>query len=184
MLPSSPPLPPSPRRWPALFIWGGLIFLLIIVGVVLMKRQQGTLAIGKPAPGFELTSYDGEPVSLESLRGKVVVVNFWASWCVPCEEEADELEQAWQYYQNRDDVVFLGIAWSDMDTKAKQYIAEYKITYLNAPDMGTRASQAYRITGVPETYIIGPDGVLAYAKFSPFTSVAEIQAAIEPLLQK
>ncbi|MFZ6030473.1 MAG: TlpA family protein disulfide reductase [Chloroflexota bacterium] len=183
MLPDTSPSPAAARRWPALLIWGSLVLLLVVVGAVLLKRQQGSLAIGQPAPTFDLVTFDGEPVSLEGLRGKVVLVNFWASWCVPCEEEADELESAWQFYKARGDVVFLGVAWSDMDTKARQYIAQYNVTYPNAPDMGTRASQAYRITGVPETFVIDRNGILAYAKFSQFLSVAEIQAAIDPLLE-
>lgn len=159
------------------------MLLLLVVGVVLIKRQQGPLTVGQPAPAFELVTFDGEFVSLRELQGKVVVLNFWASWCVPCEQEADELEQAWQFYKDRGDVLFLGVAWSDMDTKAKQYLARFGITYPNAPDMRTSASQAYRITGVPETFIIDQSGILAYVKFSPFLSVAEIQAAVDPLLE-
>ena len=166
-----------------LLIWGSLILLLIIVGVVLVKRQQGTLQIGQPAPDFELVTFDGQPLNTQDLRGKVILLNFWASWCIPCEEEADELESAWQSYQDRDDVIFIGVAWSDLDTKAKEYLQKFGVTYPNAPDMGTRASQAYLITGVPETFIIDKDGILAFAKFSQFYSAAEIRAAIDPLLK-
>lgn len=169
--------------------WGGVVavgvvlLLLVAVGVALVQRQQGQFGVGQPAPDFELTTFEGQPISLAGLQGKVVVLNFWASWCIPCEQEADELEAAWQLYRDSGNVVFLGIAWSDMDTKAKAYIEKFGITYPNAPDMGTRASQAYRITGVPETYIIGPDGKLAYVKFSPFSSVGEIQAAVDAVLK-
>jgi cytochrome c biogenesis protein CcmG/thiol:disulfide interchange protein DsbE len=116
------------------------------------------------------------------MTGKVVLVNFWASWCKPCEQEAADLEEAWRYYQPRGDVLFLGIAWTDTEAASLEYLKRFDISYPNGPDLGTKISQVYRITGVPETYIIGKDGKLGYLKLSPFTSLAEIKAAIEPLL--
>jgi len=168
--------------WGRLLAWGGLAALLLIVAVGLVRAQQGSFEVGQPAPRFDVTTFDGQRYTLNDLRGKVVLVNFWASWCAPCKEEADELETAWQRYKGRDDVVFLGIAWSDMDTNALDYLSSYGVTYPNAPDMGTRASQAYRITGVPETFVIDRDGMLAFTKFSQFTSAEQIIAVIDPLL--
>ena len=81
-------------------------------------------------------------------------------------------------------MVFLGVDWTDTEPKAKAYLDKFNITYPNGPDLGTRISQAYRTTGVPETYIVDKDGNLAYVKLSPFESVGEIQAAIAPLLEK
>jgi len=121
---------------------------------------------------------------LSEQSGKVVVLNFWASWCNPCEREAVDLEAAWRYYQPGGDVVFLGVDWTDTEKKAEQYLTKFGITYPNGPDLGTRISQAYRTTGVPETYIIDRDGVLAYVKFSPFLSIDEIKSAIDPLLEQ
>jgi len=79
-------------------------------------------------------------------------------------------------------VVFLGVAWTDTDAKAKEYIARYRISYHNGPDLRTRISQTYRITGVPETYIIDRNGVLADVHLVPFSSTREITAIIDPLL--
>jgi cytochrome c biogenesis protein CcmG/thiol:disulfide interchange protein DsbE len=172
------------RRWGTIAIWAGLVLLLLIVGSVLVRRQQGPVQIGAQAPAFTLTSFDGEQFNLSDLRGKVVLVNFWASWCKPCEQEAADLESAWRYYQPGGDVVFLGIAWTDTEPKAKGYLEKFDITYPNGPDLGTRISQAYRTTGVPETYIVDRDGKLAFVKLSPFLSLKEIQAAIDPLLER
>jgi cytochrome c biogenesis protein CcmG, thiol:disulfide interchange protein DsbE len=169
-------------RWGRIIAWSALLLLLFIVGLGLIRAQEGPVGVGKTRPAFELTTFDDEIFSSESLLGKVVVLNFWASWCIPCEQEADELEAAAQYYAGRDDVIFLGVAWSDMDTKAKEYLTEFAITYPNGPDLGTRISQAFRLRGVPETYVIGKDGVLTHVQIGPFTSVLQITDAVEAAL--
>lgn len=170
--------------WGRLLVWGGILLLLLLIFFGLMNRRPIEKRIGAPAPSFTLTTFDGQVYRLQDLRGKVVVINFWASWCKPCEQEADELEAAWRYYRPRGDVLFLGVAWTDTEKKSLEYLAKFGITYPNGPDLGTRMAQAYRITGVPETYIIDRNGVLAYAKLSPFLSVEEIKNAIDPLLEK
>ncbi len=174
----------SQPRWGRMLAWIGLAILLLILFLGLLRSQQGPVGIGKGVPSFTLTSFDGQKFPLQDLRGKVVVLNFWASWCKPCEQEAADLEAAWQYYKPRGDVIFLGAAWTDTEKNSLQYLKKFNITYPNGPDLGTRISQAFRTTGVPETYIIDKNGNLAYMKLAPFTSLEEIQSAIDPLLEK
>jgi cytochrome c biogenesis protein CcmG/thiol:disulfide interchange protein DsbE len=171
-------------RWGRILAWGGLFALLILVFFGLMRAQKGQFKIGERAPDFTLTTFDGQTYRLSDLRGKVVLLNIWASWCKPCEQEAPDLEAAWRHYQPRGDVIFLGVAWTDTDKKSLEYLKKFDITYPNGPDLGTRISQTYRITGVPETYIIDQQGILASVKFSPYLSVQEIFDAIDPLLEK
>ncbi len=162
--------------------WVGLFALLVVVAMVLLRKQQGPVSIGRKPPAFILTTFDGQAISPDEMAGKVVLINFWASWCKPCEQEAPDLQTAWEYYQPRGDVLFIGIAWTDTESASLAYLKRFGITYPNGPDLGTTISQAYRITGVPETYIIDKNGLLASMKLSPYTSVAEIQSAIDPLL--
>jgi cytochrome c biogenesis protein CcmG/thiol:disulfide interchange protein DsbE len=158
--------------------------LLVLLFLGLLRTQQGPVAVGNPAPDFTLTAFDGQQYRLSELRGKIVVLNFWASWCKPCEQEAADLETAWRAYQPSGDVVFLGVAWTDTEKKSLEYLDRFGISYPNGPDLGTRISQSYRTTGVPETYIIDKDGNLAYVKLSPFLSLDEIRQAIDPLLRQ
>ncbi len=170
-------------RWGYFVVWGGLIVFLAILGLALYNSQRGRVAIGERAPVFTLTSFAGQTYSVSELKDKVVLVNFWASWCVPCANEAAYLQAAWKYYQPRGDVLFLGVDYTDTEKAARAYIQKFGISYPNGPDLGTRISDMYRMTGVPETFIIDRNGNLADFKYGEFTSVDDIKLKIDPLLK-
>ncbi|GAB4580246.1 MAG: hypothetical protein Fur0022_29850 [Anaerolineales bacterium] len=170
--------------WGWLLVWVALIALLALVAIGLQRRQEGPIIVGSVVPDFTLVTFDNQQIKLSELRGKVVVLNFWASWCKPCEQEAADLETAWRFYEPRGDVVFLGIDYVDTEPEALAYLRKFEITYPNGPDLRTSVSQLFRITGVPETYVIDQEGRLAAVKISPFQSLQEIKAMIDPLLEQ
>ena len=176
--------------WTQVVIWLALIALLVLVGVILNKRKQGTVQPGEAIPDFTLPLFSGyeyaghSEVKLSDFSGKVVVLNFWASWCKPCEQEAAELQQAWEFYEPTGEVIFLGADYVDTEPEARVYLQKFGITYPNGPDMGTRISQLFRIQGVPETFFIDKTGVLRYVQVGPFTSLEQIQAQVDKLLSE
>ncbi len=165
-----------------ILIWGGVVLLLLILGFGLIQSQQGQIGRGELAPDFELKSFSGETYQLSDFRGSVVVVNFWASWCDSCKPEAKDLEAAHKYYQPRGDVLFLGVDYVDTEPEALAYLDEFQITYPNGPDLRTQISQAFRIRGVPETFIIDQNGVIVHVQIGPFRSLEDILSIIDPLL--
>jgi cytochrome c biogenesis protein CcmG/thiol:disulfide interchange protein DsbE len=164
-------------------IWIFVLALLVIVAIKLLSTQQRSMRNGDQAPRFTLITFDGEQITPSDMEGKVVLVNFWASWCKPCEVEAEDLQEAWLTYRERGDVLFLGVDYVDTETPALAYIKKFDITYPNGPDLGTKISQAYRTTGVPETYIIDKQGALAYSKIGPFSSLSEITSILDSVIE-
>ncbi len=173
---------PGPRtrgRFSRPLAYGLVLGVLALLAWGLVRAESGPRGTG-PAPDFTLTGFDGRTVSLSALRGQVVIVNFWASWCPPCREEAAYLERTWRAYQDHG-VVFIGVDWADTEKEALAYIDEFDITYLNGPDLGTRIAQAYRIRGVPETFFIDKEGQLRGVHIGPLYP-PELDDRIEELL--
>jgi len=157
-------------------------FILALLGLLawgLRKVQAGPLGTGM-APDFTITGFDGRTVTLSKLRGQVVIVNFWASWCPPCREEAAYLEETWRKYEG-EGVVFIGVDWVDTEKEALAYIDEFDITYINGPDIGTRTAQAYNIQGVPETFFVAKNGELRGVHIGALTA-PQLDEKIEELL--
>jgi len=185
--------PPTPRRgvpiYAQIIVWVLLIGLLVIVALQMRHTQQGTAQPGQKVENFDLTLYSGYEyegktnVHIADLHGKLVVLNFWASWCKPCEQEAADLKQASDFYAPlADKVVFIGADYVDTEPEARVYLKKFGITYSNGPDLATKISQYFRIQGVPETYFIDKNGVLQYVQIGPFTSLDQIKSIIDPML--
>ena len=184
----SPVFQPLPVDQPKARVWSTGARVLVVLGVLgfigllgwgLYQVQKEPLAKGM-APDYTLTNFEGQTYTLSELRGKVVIINFWASWCPPCREEAAYLEQTWRKYKDRG-VIFIGVDYADAEKPALAYIDEFDITYFNGPDLGTRISQLYNIKGVPETYYVAKDGTLRGNKIGPLKA-SELDNKIEELL--
>jgi cytochrome c biogenesis protein CcmG/thiol:disulfide interchange protein DsbE len=154
------------RRIPVgLLLWLiPVVALLLVIGYQTIRKQQPesiTLGLARgqrpPAPAFELPRFDGGTLPLSSLRGKYVLVNFWASWCIPCRDEAPLLERAWREYRDRG-LVVVGVNIQDLEPEARKFIAEFKVSYPNVRDRDGRVSRAYGTTGVPESFFIDREG--------------------------
>jgi len=183
----STPSHAKPKRQPlglTLLMAGVLLGIIALLAYSITHRKQALLQPGDPAPDFTLQPFDGSPVSLSGLSGKIVVINFWASWCIPCEQETTWLEQAWNQYAPGGQVVFLGVDYMDTETAASAFIKQNGMTYINGPDLQSKISHDYGVMAVPETYIIGRDGKLAYAQIGQFTSLDQIKGVIDTLLNQ
>lgn len=140
---------------------------VILLALSLIRANPEQLKSG-PAPDFTLTLFGGGEFTLSEHRGEVVVINFWASWCDPCRDEAPFLERAWRKRKDQG-VMFIGVDYLDSEKEALAYLAEFDITYPNGPDLASKISQQYRITGVPETFIVDQEGDIVFFKPGPMT---------------
>ena len=145
------------------------VVLLILLAFAFASPRGGRPREGESAPDFELTLFDGSRVSLAELRGQVVVLNFWASWCGPCRREAPALQQVWEAYEGQG-VVMLGVSYQDAEGASRQFIEQFGLTYGNGIDVDGRISRAYGVTGVPETFVIDRQGRIAWFRLGEVTA--------------
>ncbi|MGH7307430.1 MAG: TlpA family protein disulfide reductase [Candidatus Rokuibacteriota bacterium] len=137
------------------------VLALLAYGFTREPRYIESPMLGRPAPAFTIALFDGRTLRLEDLRGQVVFLNFWASWCPPCRAEAPALEMAWRASKDQG-VMFVGISTQDEEDRARGFVDEFGITYPNGRDPGGRIAIDYGVWGLPETFFIGPDGRITY----------------------
>jgi cytochrome c biogenesis protein CcmG/thiol:disulfide interchange protein DsbE len=136
-------------------------FLGLLIWGMLNKQPitglSGVTMVNRAAPGFTLTTFNGNTISLQDLRGKPVVINFWASWCPPCRIEAPLLERTWRAYKDQG-LIFIGVNIQDRKVDALNYLREFDITYPNGPDPIGEISIDYGVSGLPVTFFISGKG--------------------------
>jgi peroxiredoxin len=134
---------------------------LLVLLIWHLTHQPKHAKTGEPAPTFVLQRLDRNDVlDLSSLRGKAVVLNFWASWCEPCKREAKTLEQSWRSYRGKG-LVVLGVDANDHDSDARRFMRAHGVTYPVVRDSnGSIAANSYNVSDLPMTFFINRKGLL------------------------
>jgi cytochrome c biogenesis protein CcmG/thiol:disulfide interchange protein DsbE len=154
------------------------IVLLVLILTQLLTPAQQTVSdplVGHPAPGFSLTVLGGLPgksqLALADLRGRPVVLNFWASWCDPCQEEMPLLESTWKSLQAQNkDVVFVGIDFQESSATATSFLRQHGITYAMVLDANGAVANKYRIASLPDTFFINRGGTIVSKELQQLTA--------------
>lgn len=151
-----------------IFAITGLVLALVVAGLLLTQgnakneiSSKSALETREPAPNFTLVLIDGGNFNLSDHKGKPVLINFFASWCLPCRDEMPVLEKIVQQYKQKG-VVFLGIAVDDTEEKMKDFIAKYNVTFPVGLDKTATIQKSFGLYGIPTTYFIDKQGVITY----------------------
>jgi cytochrome c biogenesis protein CcmG/thiol:disulfide interchange protein DsbE len=148
-----------------------LIAALVVVLLLAFRRDPHDIrtgTVGKPAAAFTLQRLDGAgALSMGDYRGKVTVVNFFASWCIPCKEENPALVRVYERYRASSDVVFIGVLYQDARDSGLAYVKDNGVVWPTGSDDDGHVAFAYGVFGIPETYFIGADGIIAGRHIGP-----------------
>jgi cytochrome c biogenesis protein CcmG, thiol:disulfide interchange protein DsbE len=160
-----------PFRWVALAVGAGVCVLAVVLALTVSSDPRAeantSRLVGLRVPAFSVKALDGTPITSESLAGKTVLVNFWNSWCLPCRQEHDSLASWYAQHRHDPSVVLLGIVREDSSRDVRSYVKRAHVQWPIAFDPGAKAALDFGTRGQPETYAIGPDGVVAASKFGP-----------------
>ena len=169
-------------RWLRLGIVVAIAALVVVLVLAFRRPPQDirTGTVGKPAAAFTLQKLEGAgTLTFTPADGKVTIVNFFASWCIPCKEENPALVRVYERYR-ASDVVFIGVLYQDSRDSGLQYVHDNGVVWPTASDDDGRVAFSYGVFGIPETYFIGPDGVIAGRHIGPVDE-ATLVASIDKL---
>jgi cytochrome c biogenesis protein CcmG/thiol:disulfide interchange protein DsbE len=162
------------RGWHlALVLALAALFSLFYKGLWGDPSALPTVLIGTPAPAFAGPEVvNGQPVSLTEFRGKVVLINFWASWCQECRVEHEQLLALYKQFSPHPDFVMLGVDYQDKPDDARRYLEVYGAPWLNVRDLKGAISIDYGVYGVPETFVIDRQGIIRHKQIGPIIGPA------------
>ncbi len=157
-----------------------IVLLLIIFVNVCTPSSNGGSGSGNPAPDFQLQDIEGQTVTLSSLRGSPVMINFWASWCGPCRDEMPFLQQI---YEDRDSygVTLITINLRESLSVVTQFMQSNNLSFPVLLDTDGSVSLNYNVSGIPTTFFIDKDGIIKEKRLGSFNSVAEIEDYLEKI---
>lgn len=155
------------KKW-LMFGATGLFLLLLGFGLTRDVQKLPSAIVGRPAPSFSLETLEGDTLASSELEGEVVVLNFWASWCIPCRQEHDVLKRAERVYADRPARV-VGVVYQDSRANARRFMRRLGGDWPSVMDPGSRTAIAFGVYGVPETYFLAPDQEVARKHIGPLT---------------
>jgi len=182
---------------PCLRRWDFVMVVSLAAAIIWTVGSRLPLGVGAPlssspspregffAPDFTLDTLQGEQVKLSGLRGKVIVVNFWTTWCPPCRAETPALEMSYEAYQDLD-VVILGVNLTDQDSlkEVESFVQEFGLTYPILLDRDGAVGLLYQLSGLPTTFFINREGVIHTVVIGGPMSETSIRSKIEALLKE
>jgi cytochrome c biogenesis protein CcmG, thiol:disulfide interchange protein DsbE len=180
------PAPAAPERIPRNWLKIRLIVgpaLAVIALLVWATYTRGNAPQpGDAAPTFAAERLDGSgSVSLEDFEGKPLVINFWASWCLPCEDEAPLFSSMARRYDG--EVSFLGVNIKDAKSDAQEFEGRFDVSYPSVRDEGRTIEDSYGLTGQPETFLITADGIIHEHIPGAVTDAAYLQVLLDELAE-
>ena len=173
------------RRLPLpVLVVAALVPLVLITALVAMRvaRAPAPTTVGSVAPDFTLRDLDGGTVRLADLRGRPVIVNFWASWCRPCREEFPMLQAAFERHAD-EGLAVIGVVYQDRTAPARTFMERHGATWTAVMDPDDRVATAYNILGPPETFFIGRDGRIV-ARHIGQLSAASLDAKVATIMDE
>lgn len=157
---------------------------LLSAGGCVSREGSGPPRVGEPAREYAAATLEGEQVTLESMRGQVVLLNLWATWCTPCRMETPYLQSI--YEENRDrgfEIVGISMDTGDAADDVAMFVDEFDVTYTILHDPQMRGMELYQVLGLPATFLIDRDGVLRWMRYGPIPEDdPEFLAALEDVL--
>ena len=141
------------------FLLMSRLTILIFFSFFLSGMSSPPLRVGGPAPSFELKTLKGKNFKSSDLKNKAVILNFWATWCVPCIHEMPELNKAYTSFKN-DDVEIIAINFAETRSEVDEFVNKYHLEFPILLDKYGDVSQDYRVRNLPVTYFISPDGII------------------------